>query len=59
MTRNILIATAALTWLLAVALPVGAVLEAWLLDVAVYGMPPAPPMDAVEPPAEPIPGADA
>lgn len=59
MTRIILIATAALTWLLVVALPAGAVLEAWLLDVVVYGLPPVPPVDAVEPPAAAIPGADA
>jgi hypothetical protein len=29
------------------------------LDVAVYGLPPVPPVDTVEPPAAAIPGADA
>lgn len=38
MIRIILISTVAATWLLMVAKPVGTVVQAWLLDVVVYGV---------------------
>lgn len=59
MIRSILIATVALTWLLVVARPVGTVVEAWLLDVVVYGLPQAPAIDGAEQPAAANPGAEA
>lgn len=43
MTRTVVIVTIAATWLLVVAKPIGAVVEAWLLDVVVYGVPPMAP----------------
>lgn len=49
MTRTVVIVTIAATWLLMVAKPVGSVVEAWLLDVVVYGLPPVPPGDEEAP----------
>lgn len=60
MTRIILIATLALTWLLVVAKPIGTVVEAWLLDAVVYGVPPmAPEAEDGEAPAGLSRGAEA
>lgn len=39
MTRHILIATLGLTWLVVVAMPVGAFVEAWLIDAFLFGVP--------------------
>lgn len=39
MTRAILLATVALTWLIVVAQPLGGLVQAWLMDRIVFGGP--------------------